>query len=95
MIYTLTVNPSLDYIVRTDVVPNSLNRSSGEAIYPGGKGINVSLMLANLGCESIAIATVAGRTGKMLENMLKPLIKTDLVYLENGMTNRASIWMPK
>ncbi|MBQ6555402.1 MAG: 1-phosphofructokinase family hexose kinase [Firmicutes bacterium] len=86
MIYTLTVNPSLDYIVHTDITPNELNRSSGEAIYPGGKGINVSIMLAHLGCESIALGAVAGGTGKILEDMLRPVIKTDFIHLDRGVT---------
>ncbi|MBQ6554613.1 MAG: 1-phosphofructokinase family hexose kinase [Firmicutes bacterium] len=86
MIYTLTVNPSLDYIVNTDVVPYALNRSSGESVYPGGKGINVSIMLANLGCESIALGAVAGGTGKLLEDMLRPIIKTDFIHLDKGST---------
>ncbi len=86
MIYTLTVNPSLDYVMHTDIMQNHLNRSKAESIYPGGKGINVSLMLANLGCESIALGAVAGETGIFLENMLKPLIKTDFIHIKNGIT---------
>lgn len=86
MIYTLTANPSLDYVVHTDIVPNSLNRSKAENIYPGGKGINVSIMLANLGCKSIALGAVAGETGRMLENMMRPYAETDFIHLSEGMT---------
>ena len=86
MIYTLTVNPSLDYVVNTDIVPYELNRSCKENIYPGGKGINVSVMLANLGVENTALGVVAGSTGKMLEEMLENIIKTDFVHLDSGST---------
>ena len=45
MIYTITTNPSLDYTVETELIPGQINRTDSEAIYPGGKGINVSLSL--------------------------------------------------
>ncbi|MBQ9518595.1 MAG: 1-phosphofructokinase [Firmicutes bacterium] len=79
MIYTFTANPSIDYIIETNIVPNTLNRSKSDRVYPGGKGINVSLMLTNLGCENIAIVPVAGPTGAVLENLLKPKLKAAVI----------------
>lgn len=53
MIYTVTLNPSLDYIVRTKrFSAGEINRTESEAIYPGGKGVNVSIVLKNLGISS-------------------------------------------
>ena len=53
MIYTVTFNPSLDYVVGLDkFIPGTVNRAASEHIYPGGKGINVSVMLSHLGYES-------------------------------------------
>ena len=49
MIYTITTNPSLDYTVEAELLPGQINRAESEAIYPGGKGINVSLFLQRLG----------------------------------------------
>lgn len=63
MIYTITTNPSLDYTVETDLVPGQINRTRSEAIYPGGKGINVSLSLQRLGQETRALGFAAGRIG--------------------------------
>ena len=68
MIYTVTFNPSLDYIV---TVPHftcgMVNRTSEEKIFPGGKGINVSMVLKNLGLENTALGFYAGFTGNELE----------------------------
>ena len=71
MIYTVTFNPSLDYIVsvehfRTGVV----NRINKEIIFPGGKGINVSMVLKNLGFDTTALGFMAGFTGKEIERLL-------------------------
>ena len=64
MIYTVTLNPSLDYIVSVEDFKLGLtNRTSTELILPGGKGINVSTVLDNLGIESTALGFVAGFTG--------------------------------
>ena len=86
MIYTLTANPSLDVYVKTDVVPGTVNRSRGDSIYPGGKGINVSVVLSRLGCKNTAIVPVAGSTGEMLKNMLHKVIDARYVYLDEGIT---------
>ena len=88
MIYTVTFNPSLDYILDlTEFERNQVNRTTGEKILPGGKGINVSGVLAQLGCESVALGFVAGETGAWLERGLAAQgLKTDFVHLEQGMT---------
>ena len=64
MIYTVTLNPSLDYIVRMDKLTlGEINRADYEQIKAGGKGINVSIVLHNLGHDSVALGFVAGFTG--------------------------------
>lgn len=70
MIFTVTFNPSLDYVVHMDSFePGRLNRTRGEQLYPGGKGINVSVMLKNLGLESKALGFLAGQTGRAIEEL--------------------------
>lgn len=72
MIYTLTMNPSLDYVMEMETLSvGKMNRSKNTYILPGGKGINVSTVLTNLGIENIAILQVAGFTGKKLLKLLK------------------------
>lgn len=64
MIYTLTLAPSLDYVMECENIQiGAINRSRSEDYYPGGKGINVSIVLKNLGMESIAIGFLGGFTG--------------------------------
>ena len=62
MIYTVTFNPAIDYVVRLDapLEVGEVNRAQGEDCVLGGKGINVSGVLAQLGCESVALGFVAG-----------------------------------
>ena len=89
MIYTVTFNPAIDYVVRLDapLEVGEVNRAQGEDCVLGGKGINVSGVLAQLGCESVALGFVAGETGAWLERGLAAQgLKTDFVHLENGMT---------
>ncbi len=88
MIYTVTFNPSLDYIVGVEELRiGEVNRTRSEIIFPGGKGINVSLVLKNLGLESIALGFVAGFTGTAFENMLvEKGITADLIHIKDGMT---------
>ena len=86
MIYTLTVNPSLDYIVD---VPSfkaaAVNRTKNERIVAGGKGINVSFMLKNLGVKSTALGFLAGFTGNQIEKMVEDQgIESAFVHLDNG-----------
>ena len=89
MIYTVTFNPAIDYVVRLDapLEVGEVNRAQGEDCVLGGKGINVSGVLAQLSCESVALGFVAGETGAWLERGLAAQgLKTDFVHLENGMT---------
>lgn len=88
MIYTVTFNPSIDYIVGVkNLKPDSLNRTCSELIYPGGKGINVSLVLKNLGVETTALGFLAGYTGDAIQNMLRDEgIRTDFVRIKEGMS---------
>lgn len=73
MIYTITTNPSLDYTVESDLVPGQINRTDSEAIYPGGKGINVSLSLQRFGQETMALGFAAGRIGQTIRDLLDDL----------------------
>ena len=72
MIYTVTFNPSLDYVVKVDnFAVGEINRTQAENIYPGGKGINVSLVLQNLGLQSVALGFTAGFSGTEIERLLQ------------------------
>ncbi len=86
MIYTVTFNPAVDLIVHPDELKNgATNRSKSEEIYFGGKGINVSLVLKELGIKSRALGFVAGFTGEAIENSLVERgIDADFVHLEKG-----------
>lgn len=89
MIYTVTLNPALDYYMNVpgDLSLNATNRSSGEKFEFGGKGINVSAVLAQLGIESVALGFIAGFTGDELERAVeKTGCKTDFIRLESGLT---------
>lgn len=86
MIYTVTFNPAIDYVVRTgEMKVGVVNRTESEEIYFGGKGLNVSIILNELEIKSEALGFVAGFTGEAIENgMAKDGIKTDFVHLNNG-----------
>lgn len=88
MIYTLTLNPAVDYSMSVGAISEGkTNRSQCESILFGGKGINVSCVLKNLGLESCALGFIAGFTGEALENSLKEQgIDTDFVHLKSGFT---------
>lgn len=88
MIYTITFNPALDYIVRVDDFKiGEVNRTSYEEIYAGGKGINVSIVLNNLNVENIALGFIAGFTGEEIENRVRQMgCKTDFIRLNSGMS---------
>lgn len=88
MIYTVTFNPSLDYVIQLDkLVPGKINRTTHEAVYPGGKGNNVSVILSNLGHSSKALGFTAGFTGEALENMLREFgCDTAFIRLPEGST---------
>ncbi len=83
MIYTLTLNPCIDYVVGLKTLsPGCVNRTETEKIFAGGKGINVSIMLKNLGMESCALGFAGGFTGAKIEEMLRAYCKTDFVHVQ-------------
>lgn len=88
MIFTVTFNPSLDYIVRVDEMRlGTINRTNYEQLLPGGKGINVSIVLGNLGHPSRALGFSAGVTGVALEKLLANTgVDADLVHVKAGFT---------
>ena len=88
MIYTVTLNPSIDYVVRLkSLVTGITNRTTSEDYYFGGKGINVSCVLAELDLESTAFGFVAGFTGDAIEKGIRnDKIITDFIKLENGIS---------
>ena len=88
MIYTLTLNPSIDYVVRLEeFVSGITNRTTSEEYYIGGKGINVSCILAQLNIQSTALGFTAGFTGNAIENGLKTLgICSDFIRLKEGIS---------
>nr|WP_312291423.1 1-phosphofructokinase [Clostridium chromiireducens] len=86
MINTITLNPSLDYIVKVDSFKvDSLNRIAEERIYAGGKGINVSIVLKNLGVANTALGYVAGFTGdEILRQIESHGVTCDFIKLKEG-----------
>ncbi|WP_315070023.1 1-phosphofructokinase [uncultured Clostridium sp.] len=86
MINTITLNPSLDYIVKVDSFKvDFLNRTEEEKIYAGGKGINVSIVLKNLGIENTALGYIAGFTGdEILRKVKNHGVNCDFIKLRNG-----------
>lgn len=88
MVYTITLNPALDYVMHVDRLRyDDINRTTDDAIYYGGKGINVSVILTRLGTKNKALGFLAGFTGRELEDMIKADgIECDFNYLKNGYT---------
>ena len=88
MIYTVTFNPSLDYIVSVDEFKLGLtNRTSSELLLPGGKGINVSTILTNLGIESTALGFVAGVTGDEIIRKVEEIgVRSDFIRIGDGIS---------
>lgn len=88
MIYTLTLNPSIDYVVYLkEFVSGITNRTTSEEYYIGGKGINVSCILSELGIKSTALGFTAGFTGEAIERSLQEQgIQSDLIRLKNGIS---------
>lgn len=88
MIYTVTFNPALDYVIRVDELTiGRVNRTSTEEVYYGGKGINVSAVLKTLDYDSIALGFIAGFTGEAIEAGLKKQgIDTDFIPLYDGIS---------
>ena len=86
MIYTVTFNPALDYILELDKLEiGKIQKSKTELILPGGKGINVSTVLTNLEIDNIALGYKAGFVGAEIERLLRNMnVKTDFIDLEEG-----------
>lgn len=88
MIYTITFNPALDYITQVENFKiGEINRTKTETILPGGKGLNVSIVLKNLGIENTALGFVAGFTGEeLICKMESQGVKADFIKVEKGLT---------
>ena len=88
MIYTITFNPALDYIAQVeDIKIGEINRTKKETILPGGKGLNVSIVLKNLGIENTALGFISGFTGEELKRKMEAQgVKTDFVKVKEGIT---------
>lgn len=88
MIYTVTFNPAVDLVIESDEIrTGSVNRMRSQEVFFGGKGINVSLVLHELGVPSAALGFVAGFTGDAIERYLSGAgIKTDFIHLESGLS---------
>ena len=88
MIYTVTFNPSLDYIVSVDDFKlGKTNRTTKELMLPGGKGLNVSTVLHNLGIENTALGFCAGFVGEELKRLVKETgYQCDFIDVKNGVS---------
>lgn len=88
LIYTVTFNPAIDYVVRMDSLSaGQINRADTEEIQFGGKGINVSTVLKTLGVDNVALGFLAGFTGRAIEDGLAEAgIRTDFIHLKQGLT---------
>ena len=88
MIYTVTLNPSIDYVIKVDkLTTGKINRVNEEHVYPGGKGINVTRILKNLDNDNIALGFVSGFTGDYIINSLQELnLKSDFIKVKEGFT---------
>ena len=88
MIYTVTFNPAIDYVVHFErLLPGEINRNESEEFQFGGKGINVSNVLRTLGFDTVALGFVAGFIGEGFEKGLAEMgLKTDLIHVKEGMT---------
>lgn len=88
MIYTITFNPAIDYIMYVpDCVEGEVNRTESEKLLAGGKGINVSTVLTSLGVQNTALGFIAGSTGDMIEQILKKQgINADFIRIKDGMS---------
>ena len=88
MIYTVTLNPSIDYVINVNNLNlGTVNRVNEENIYPGGKGINVSNILNELGYKNTALGFISGFTGKyIVDSMKEKNLDCDFIELSNGFT---------
>lgn len=85
MIYTITFNPALDYVIEIqNLKVGKINKSQNEYIFPGGKGINVSIVLKTLGQETTAMGFISGFVGQEIEKQIQKYgVKTDFIKIEN------------
>lgn len=88
MIYTITFNPALDYLVQAENFEiGKINRTKAEKILPGGKGLNVSIVLKNLEIDNTALGFIAGFTGEELKQQIEKFgVKTEFIKVQNGIT---------
>ena len=88
MIYTVTLNPSIDYVIKVyKLTTGNINRVNEEHVYPGGKGINVTRILKSLDNDNIALGFVSGFTGDYIINSLQELnLKSDFIKVKQGFT---------
>ncbi len=88
MIYTVTFSPTLDYVVEVDnFQTGAINRTSSEKVYPGGKGVNVSIALKNFGYENTALGFIAGFTGAEIKRLLHGIgVRNNFINVEKGMS---------
>ncbi len=86
MIYTITWNPSIDYIVSVkEFRVGEVNRAVSESMFPGGKGLNVSMVLKNMGVDNTALGFIAGFTGKEIERQVKQAgVRSELIHVPCG-----------
>ena len=88
MIYTVTLNPAIDNVIQTEAFQKGhINRACREYIFPGGKGVNVSLVLERLGIETVALGFLAGATGKAYQALLQENgLNHGFLFLDRGFT---------
>ena len=88
MIYTVTFSPTLDYVVSVDRFRTGIiNRTTSEQVYPGGKGVNVSIALKNFGFENTALGFTAGFTGAEIKRLLHGIgVQNNFINVEQGMS---------
>lgn len=88
MIYTVTFNPSLDYVITVqNFSRGTINRTQKELLFPGGKGLNVSMVLKNLGVENTALGFLAGFTGEQIKTLLEEKgVTADFIKIEDGLS---------
>ncbi len=86
MIYTITWNPSIDYIVSVkEFRVGEVNRAVSESMFPGGKGLNVSMVLKNMGVDNTALGFIAGFTGKEIERQVKQAgVRSEFIHVSCG-----------
>jgi 1-phosphofructokinase len=88
LIYTVTFSPTLDYVVEVDEFQTgAINRTSSEKVYPGGKGVNVSIALKNFGYDNTALGFIAGFTGAEIKRLLHGIgVRNNFINVEKGMS---------